>query len=123
LGYDTSYEGDFFAMSSTVFSLKLPGKIRMRREVAKATRSIRSGPVSIALELRRPLDSDDFYRSVPEMTKEDYEHITRALNKWFAPKGMVIEKLKLKLIKKVRSSSLDVGYDDLVTAEFTVRKK
>jgi len=87
VGYDESLEGDFMMSSSEVFKLKLLGKIRMRREVAKAVHAARDGKAVVVLELRRPLDYKDFYESVV-ITDGDYETVTADLSKWFTPKGL-----------------------------------
>ena len=124
MGYDHSDDGDFFMVSSSVYALKLPGKIRMRREVARAVRNVRRSPVEIELVLQRPLDWHDFYASVGKVNDEDYDHVTKALNSWFEPKELAVKDLKLAFVEaRHESSAFGSSHYDLVTAEFTVTKR
>jgi hypothetical protein len=112
---------DYFAESPQRYHLLLPGKRRMNSLVRKTARALqKKTSVPVTLELRRLLNEESCYATIPEMHQQDYDHVGGILGGYFELKGLTVAELELKYVKNVRPSENMLESYDLVKATFVV---
>lgn len=119
-GADAYELSESFAEPPGAYHLVLPSKWRMKWLVWKNMRAARRQPITVTVQLKRPLNEEACYPSVTKMDQQDYDRVSEYLQERFGAKSLRVSELQLKYLERVTPNDAFQEPYDLVEATFTI---